>query len=152
MADAVDQRERWRAEGLSVGMTNGCFDLLHTGHLSLIRQARAQCDRLIVAMNSDAAVRTLKGANRPVHDEITRATVLGALRYVDAVVIFDDASVLGTIETLRPDVLVKGADYTIDKVVGASFVQSYGGRVHLASLVDGQSTTNTVKKNRRKIT
>jgi D-beta-D-heptose 7-phosphate kinase/D-beta-D-heptose 1-phosphate adenosyltransferase len=142
----VDERERWRAENLKVGMTNGCFDLLHKGHLSLIKQAKAECDRLIIALNSDASVSRIKGPSRPVHDEKTRASILSALRYVDAVVIFDDDSVLSTIQALKPDVLVKGADYTIDKVVGSDFVMAYGGRVHLASLSQGQSTTNTIKK------
>lgn len=146
LADAVDQRRRWQAEGLRVGMTNGCFDLLHSGHLSLIREAKAQCDRLIVAVNTDAAVRALKGPNRPVHDEDTRTTILSALRDVDAVVLFDDPSVFSTIKALMPDVLVKGGDYTVDQVVGADIVMAAGGRVHLAGLVEGKSTTNTVKK------
>lgn len=143
---ALELAEKWRAKGLKVGFTNGCFDLLHPGHVSLLRQARAQCDRLVVGLNSDASVRRLKGASRPVHDEIARATVLSALDMVDAVVVFDEDTPIDLIRALRPDVLVKGADYTLDRVVGADVVMSYGGRVYLAALEDGFSTTATVRK------
>ncbi|HYE00194.1 MAG TPA: D-glycero-beta-D-manno-heptose-7-phosphate kinase [Alphaproteobacteria bacterium] len=138
--------EQWRRQGLSVGFTNGCFDLVHPGHVSLLRQARAGCDRLVVGLNSDASVRRLKGETRPIQGETSRATVLAALAPVDLVVIFDEDTPLELIRLLRPDVLVKGADYTIDKVVGADVVQSYGGRVLLADLVAGQSTTGMVSR------
>ena len=136
----------WRDQGLSVGFTNGCFDLLHPGHISLLSQARAACDKLVVGLNSDSSVRGLKGETRPVQSEAARAAVLGALSAVDLIVLFSDETPLGLIETLRPDVLVKGADYTIDTVVGADIVHGYGGRVVLAELVDGQSTTNTIER------
>ncbi|MGE0734404.1 MAG: D-glycero-beta-D-manno-heptose-7-phosphate kinase [Alphaproteobacteria bacterium] len=136
----------WRGHGQKIGFTNGVFDLLHPGHIAQLQQARRECDRLIVGLNSDASVKRLKGEGRPVQTEAARATVLGSLSAVDAVVIFGDDTPIKLIEAIRPDVLVKGGDYTIDKVVGAAFVQSYGGRVVLAEIVPGFSTTATIKK------
>jgi D-beta-D-heptose 7-phosphate kinase/D-beta-D-heptose 1-phosphate adenosyltransferase len=136
----------WRAGGLSVGFTNGCFDLLHPGHVSLLSQARAQCDRLVVGLNTDGSVRKLKGEGRPVNGETARAVVLAALETVDAVVLFAEDTPFKLIEALRPNLLVKGADYTIDRVVGADVVTSYGGRVLLIDLVPGQSTTGTITR------
>lgn len=143
---AIELVERWRRQGLNVGFTNGCFDLVHPGHISLLQQSRKACDRLVVGLNSDASVGRLKGPERPVQNEKARATVLATLNPVDLVVIFNEDTPLELIKALRPNVLVKGADYTIDKVVGATEVQSWGGRVVLANLVDGQSTTNTIQK------
>lgn len=148
LAQAIDQVERWRRQGLRVGFTNGCFDLLHPGHISLISQARAACDRLVLGLNSDESVRRLKGPSRPVQTEASRATVLSALNDVDLVITFDQDTPLTLIQALRPDVLVKGADYTIDQVVGAREVQGWGGRLVLASLTDGQSTTSTIARMR----
>ncbi len=142
--DAACAVETWRSLGLRVGFTNGCFDLIHPGHVSLLAQARAACDRLIVGVNSDASVRRLKGPTRPVQDETSRATVLAALSPVDMVVVFDEDTPMDLIQALKPDVLVKGADYTVATVVGAEFVQSYGGRVVLAELSAGHSTTATI--------
>ena len=143
---ATDEAERWRSMGLSVGFTNGCFDLLHPGHVSLLTQARATCDRLIIGLNSDASVRKLKGEGRPVNSEMARAVVLAALETVAAVVMFDEDTPLTLIEAIKPDVLVKGADYTIDAVVGAECVMARGGRVVLADLVAGQSTTGMIQR------
>ncbi|OAN46584.1 bifunctional heptose 7-phosphate kinase/heptose 1-phosphate adenyltransferase [Paramagnetospirillum marisnigri] len=143
---AAELVDRWKRKGQKVGFTNGCFDLLHPGHVSILTQARAACDRLVVGLNSDASVQRLKGPTRPVQPETARATVLSSLAMVDLVVIFGEDTPLSLIETLRPDVLVKGADYTIDTVVGAEQVQSWGGKVVLAELVDGQSTTNTIRR------
>ncbi|MGI4942354.1 MAG: D-glycero-beta-D-manno-heptose-7-phosphate kinase [Janthinobacterium lividum] len=140
---------RWKAQGLQVGFTNGCFDILHPGHVSLLAQARAGCDRLVVALNTDASVQRLKGPSRPVNPLDGRARVVAALRYVDAVAAFDDATPLELIRALLPDVLVKGADYTLDQVVGADVVQAAGGRVLLASLVPGESTTGIVARMRQ---
>ena len=145
-SQASDMAERWRKQGFKVGFTNGCFDLLHPGHISSLRQARAACDKLVVGLNSDASVKRLKGPSRPVQDENARATVLASLADVDAVVIFGEETPYDLIKTVRPDILVKGADYTIDKVVGADLVQSWGGKVVLAKLVDGQSTTSTIAR------
>lgn len=136
--------EIWRQRGLRVGFANGCFDIIHAGHVSLL--ATAECDRLIVGLNSDESVRRLKGPTRPVQSEKSRAQVLGSLDTVDAVVIFNENTPLELIKAIRPDVLIKGADYREDQVVGGDFVKSYGGRVHLAPLVEGQSTTSVVKR------
>jgi D-beta-D-heptose 7-phosphate kinase/D-beta-D-heptose 1-phosphate adenosyltransferase len=142
--DAAALRRAWAQEKLSVGFANGCFDLIHPGHVSLIGQAAAVCDRLIMALNSDASVKRLKGPSRPIQDETARAAVMGAIKGVAAVVIFDEDTPLQAIEALQPDVLIKGADYTIDKVVGADIVQKRGGRVVLAQLSPGQSTSRLV--------
>jgi len=138
--------ERWRRHGLRVGFTNGCFDLLHPGHVSLIAQARAACDRLVVGLNADVSVRRLKGPTRPVQGEMARATVLASLADVDRVVLFHEDTPLSLITALKPDVLVKGADYTVETVVGAEVVLSHGGRVVLADLIPGQSTTATLAR------
>jgi len=138
----------WRRAGQRVGFTNGCFDLLHPGHVSLLAQARGACDRLIVGLNSDASVSRLKGPERPVQNELARATVLASLASVDLVVLFSEDTPLELIRAIRPDVLVKGADYTIETVVGADVVHSYGGRVLLAGLIPEQSTTRLVQRMR----
>ena len=143
---AIAQVERWRRKGLRIGFTNGCFDLLHPGHVSLLAQARAACDRLVVGLNSDASIRRLKGANRPVQTEASRATVLASLASVDLVAIFEEDTPEKMIKALHPDVLVKGADYTIDKVVGADLVTGWGGKVVLADLSPGHSTTATIAR------
>ncbi|MSO75747.1 MAG: D-glycero-beta-D-manno-heptose-7-phosphate kinase [Alphaproteobacteria bacterium] len=145
-AIALERVRAWRARGLKIGFTNGCFDLLHPGHVSLLSQTRAACDRQIVAINGDASVRALKGPTRPVQSEAARAAVLASLSSVDLVVIFSEETPLSLIEALRPDVLVKGADYSIDRVVGAEFVQSHGGRVLLAELLPGHSTSATLAR------
>ncbi len=143
---ALEQVERWRSHGFRIGFTNGCFDLLHPGHVALLAQARAACDRLVVGLNSDASVARLKGANRPVQPETARAAVLASLASVDLVVSFAEDTPLTVIEAIRPDVLVKGADYRIEEVVGADLVQSYGGAIVLADLIAGHSTTATIRK------
>ncbi|HEX2117084.1 MAG TPA: D-glycero-beta-D-manno-heptose-7-phosphate kinase [Alphaproteobacteria bacterium] len=146
LEQAVDAVARWRRQGLQIGFTNGCFDLLHPGHVSLMAQAKASCDRLVVGLNSDASVRRLKGPDRPVQAEAARAAVLSSLSTVDLVVVFGEDTPLELIKALRPDVLVKGADYRIDQVVGADLVHRWGGRVLLAELSPGHSTTATIRK------
>ena len=146
LANLLGRIEDWREQGFRVGFTNGCFDLLHPGHVSLINQAKAGCDRLIVGLNSDASVARLKGEDRPLQSEAARAVVLASLGAVDAVVIFSEDTPLEVIGQIRPDVLVKGADYTVETVVGADVVQSYGGEVLLARLEDGFSTTRLVER------
>jgi D-beta-D-heptose 7-phosphate kinase / D-beta-D-heptose 1-phosphate adenosyltransferase len=143
---ALEEIERWRRRGLRVGFTNGCFDLLHPGHVALLRQARAACDRLVVGLNSDASVGRLKGPTRPVQSEASRAAVLSSLSSVDLVVIFGEDTPRELIAAIRPDILVKGADYRVEEVVGGDIVQSYGGRIILAELTPGHSTTATIKK------
>lgn len=143
---AQDITAAWRRRGLRVGFTNGCFDLLHPGHVALLAQARSLCDRLVVGLNSDASVTRLKGPTRPIQSDVARATVLGSMSNVDLVVLFEEDTPRELIEMLRPDVLIKGGDYTVETIVGADFVQSYGGRVEIIDLVPGFSTTKTVEK------
>ena len=134
----------WRNKRLKIGFTNGCFDLLHPGHVSLLRQAREACDRLIVGLNSDSSVRRLKGEGRPVQNETARASVMASLATVDLVVVFGEDTPMGLIDALRPDVLVKGADYSRADVVGGDLVEGYGGRVVLADVFGPYSTTATI--------
>jgi len=144
--EASEIAERWRKQGLKTGFTNGVFDLLHPGHVSLIRQAKAACDKLIVGLNSDASVKRLKGDSRPVQNEGARAAVLASLADVDQIVIFTEDTPINLIKAIRPAVLVKGADYSKDQVVGGDLVNEWGGQVVLAKLVEGQSTTATIAK------
>jgi D-beta-D-heptose 7-phosphate kinase/D-beta-D-heptose 1-phosphate adenosyltransferase len=137
-------RRYWQMEHLTVGLANGCFDILHPGHVSLIRQAAEACDRLVMALNSDASVRRLKGPGRPMQTEHARAEVIGAIKGVSAVVLFDQQTPRELIEALRPDLLVKGSDYTEAQVVGAEFVRGYGGKILLARLTEGQSTSRLI--------
>lgn len=146
LTGAGERAQRWRRNGETVAFTNGCFDLVHPGHVSLLRQARAAADRLIVGLNTDASVRRLKGKDRPVQGESARAAVVASLADVDLVVPFGEDTPMRLIESLRPDVLVKGADYTVETVVGADFVQSYGGRIVLAELTPGESSSRIVER------
>jgi D-beta-D-heptose 7-phosphate kinase/D-beta-D-heptose 1-phosphate adenosyltransferase len=146
LAEALEQIRRWRFKGLRIGFTNGCFDLLHPGHADLLAFARAGCDRLVVGLNEDFSVRRLKGPARPVQPLASRAAVLGALTAVDLVVPFAEDTPLALIEAIRPDLLVKGADYREDQVVGAELVRSYGGEVRLAPLSPGHSTSATIAR------
>jgi D-beta-D-heptose 7-phosphate kinase/D-beta-D-heptose 1-phosphate adenosyltransferase len=136
----------WRAGGLSVVFTNGCFDLLHIGHVTLLDDARREGGRLVVGINSDASVSSLKGPSRPVVPEQARARVLAALTAVDAVVVFDEPTPLELIVALRPDVIVKGGDYLADEIVGAREVYSWGGRVKIVPFVQGFSTTQLIAR------
>lgn len=136
----------WRLAGNSIVFTNGCFDLLHIGHITLLESARREGDRLVVGINSDRSVRELKGEARPIVGEIDRAKILASLSAVDAVIIFDEPTPLSVIEALRPDVIVKGGDYNVDTVVGAKEVRGWGGRVKIVPTVHGFSTTNLIAK------
>lgn len=144
-ADAAETARRWKSERLKVGFTNGCFDLLHQGHLFSLEQAARRCDRLIVGVNGDASVKRLKGPGRPVQDAATRAAVLAALRFVDLVVVFDEDTPEALIGDLLPDVLFKGADYEGRAIAGAAAVEAAGGRVELLPLLPGHSTSATIK-------
>jgi D-beta-D-heptose 7-phosphate kinase / D-beta-D-heptose 1-phosphate adenosyltransferase len=148
LEQALVQAAALRREGKKVVFTNGCFDILHSGHVTLLEKAAAEGDFLIVGLNDDESVRRLKGAGRPVNSEGDRARVLGALGCVGAIVMFEEDTPIGLIEALRPEVLVKGADYRKDQVVGGTLVESYGGRIALIDLVEGKSTTGTIAKMR----
>ena len=148
-AEAVGARARLRAEGRRLVFTNGVFDLLHVGHVRYLRAARALGDALLVAINSDRAVRELKGANRPVMNERERAEVLAALEAVDLVVVFPQDTPLELIRRVRPNVLVKGGDYRPAQVVGRELVEAQGGEVVLVDLVPGFSTTRIVERSRK---
>jgi D-beta-D-heptose 7-phosphate kinase / D-beta-D-heptose 1-phosphate adenosyltransferase len=138
----------WREDGLRIGFTNGCFDILHPGHVKVLTAARGACDRLIVGLNSDASVRRLKGEGRPVQDERARAEVLAALEAVDLVVVFEEDTPTRLITQIRPSVLVKGGDYTREQVVGHEIVEAHGGRVMLVDVLPGFSTTSLVNRAR----
>ena len=142
---ALLERHGRPREGTLV-FTNGCFDLLHPGHVSLLAYARSHCDRLVVGVNDDASVSRLKGPSRPVTPLASRALMLAALKPVDLVCAFAEDTPFDLISAVLPDVLVKGADYTVATVVGADVVQKHGGKVLLAPLVDGQSTTNIIAR------
>lgn len=146
LPDLVRELERRRSVGARVAFTNGCFDVLHAGHVQYLHEARAQADLLVVGLNSDGSVRALKGPSRPVNSCEARSCVLSALEAVDYLVVFEEPTPLNVIHAVRPDVLVKGADYRREDVVGGAFVESYGGRVHLAALREGFSTTRLVQR------
>jgi D-beta-D-heptose 7-phosphate kinase/D-beta-D-heptose 1-phosphate adenosyltransferase len=138
----------WRQQGLRIGFTNGCFDILHPGHVKVLTAARGACDRLIVGLNSDASAKRLKGEGRPVQDERARAEVLAALEAVDLVVIFEQDTPIRLIAQIKPNVLVKGGDYTRDQVVGHEIVEANGGEVLLVDVLPGFSTTSLVNRAR----
>jgi D-beta-D-heptose 7-phosphate kinase / D-beta-D-heptose 1-phosphate adenosyltransferase len=136
----------WKLAGERITFTNGCFDLLHIGHITLLESARREGDRLVVGINSDRSVRELKGETRPIVGERERAHILASLSAVDAVVIFDEPTPLKVIQALRPDVIVKGGDYNAETVVGAKELRAWGGRVKIVPTVEGFSTTNLIAK------
>ena len=135
-----------KAAGKKVVFTNGCFDILHPGHIDLLRRARALGDTLVVAINSDDSVRRIKGPNRPVFNQDERAELLAALEMVDLVTVFDEDTPLQAILKVRPDILVKGADWGLDGIAGRVEVESWGGRVEALPLVEGQSTTGVIDR------
>ena len=140
----------WRMKGDRMVFTNGCFDILHRGHVEYLQEAAALGDRLVVAVNSDASVRRQgKGPDRPLNDEASRAKVLAALRLVDAVILFEEDTPLALIKAIVPDVLVKGGDWPVERIVGADVVMAAGGEVRSLKLVDGFSTTALVDRIRR---
>ena len=144
--ELLRERARLRAAGASLVFTNGCFDILHVGHVRYLTAARALGDALVVAINSDRAVRELKGAGRPVMNEAERAEMLAALRAVDYVTVFDELSPRALIASLLPDVLVKGGDYALDEIHGREEVEAAGGRVVSLPFVEGASTTGIIER------
>ncbi|MFP4686745.1 MAG: D-glycero-beta-D-manno-heptose 1-phosphate adenylyltransferase [bacterium] len=146
LEEAIEKRQRRKKEGISVVFTNGCFDILHSGHLKLLSEARNQGDYLVVGLNSDSSLRRLKGEGRPVLPENERAQLLDAICWVDDVIIFEEDTPLNLIKELVPDVLVKGADYEKEDIVGAEFVEENGGRVYRVKLKKGKATTDIISK------
>jgi D-beta-D-heptose 7-phosphate kinase/D-beta-D-heptose 1-phosphate adenosyltransferase len=149
LRELLRERAQWKAQGRTVVLTNGCFDLLHPGHVALLERARAEGDLLVVAINSDASVRELKGPQRPLLPERERAEALLALEAVDRVVVYDEPTPRQLIEALVPDVLVKGADWAEDAIVGREVVQQAGGRVVRVELLPGRSTSALVERIKR---
>jgi len=146
LGDALERVQIWRDGEQTIGFTNGCFDLLHLGHLHALEEAKKRCDKLIVGVNSDASVRSLKGAQRPIQDQQTRARVLACLEFCDLVVVFDEDTPQHLIERLMPDILFKGEDYRGKAIAGASAVEENGGRVELIPLLPGNSTSQTIER------
>ena len=144
--DAQKTIAQWKAQGEKVVFTNGCFDILHLGHLEYMEQAQALGNRLVVGLNSDASVKRLKGNDRPINAQDIRARMLAALAFVDAVVVFEEDTPLALIEHLLPSILVKGSDYKIENIVGAETVIKHGGEVKTLTFVDGFSTTSIIEK------
>lgn len=144
--NAVHKAEAWKNAGMEVVFTNGCFDILHAGHIQVLEQAKSKGDKLIVALNTDQSVQQLKGKNRPIQNEQTRTQVMAALQCVDMVVLFDEETPLQLIEAIQPDVLVKGGDYIVEEIVGYATVIEHGGKVEIIPFLNDYSTTNVIKK------
>jgi len=145
-ADFLPEIQQWKSEGKKVVFTNGCFDIVHLGHLDYLEKARALGHKLVVGLNTDASITRLKGETRPIIPEVARARMLAALEFVDAVVLFADDTPLALIQTLLPSILTKGNDYSVENIVGAKEVIDNGGSVETIELVDGYSTSNIIQK------
>jgi len=144
--EASALRNKWSKEGQKVVFTNGCFDILHLGHIDYLEKARNIGDKLIVGLNTDESVRRLKGEQRPIVDQISRSRIIASLQFVDMVVLFDEDTPFELIENLKPDILVKGNDYSKSNIVGADIVMENGGNVETIDLVEGYSTTQVINK------
>lgn len=144
--EVIPQVIRWRLNSKSIAFTNGVFDILHAGHIKVLAKAASFADMLIVGVNSDSSVKRLKGENRPINPEQSRALILASLIMVDAVVIFDEDTPLELIKKIRPDVLIKGGDYTVETMIGAEVVMENGGRIEIISIEEGFSTTAIIEK------
>jgi len=149
LPEAIDKLEEIKKQKKTIVFSNGCFDILHAGHVDYLEKAKEKGDFLVIGLNTDASVKRLKGEERPINHEISRARVLAALGFVDMVVLFDEDTPLGLIRTLKPDILVKGKDYDISNIVGADIVLGYGGKVETIDLVEGLSTTSVIEKVRK---
>ena len=145
----IDQVIKWRELGKKIGFTNGCFDLIHPGHIALLETSKTHCDILIVGLNSDRSVAKLKGSARPIQDELSRKTILTALKAVSLVMIFDEETPERLIKKVKPDIIVKGGDYNIEGIIGADFVRSYGGEVLTIPYLEGNSSSNIIDKVKR---
>ncbi len=144
--EAITKVSDWQRADQKVVFTNGCFDIVHLGHIDYLEKARALGDRLVLGLNTDASVSRLKGPARPVVNEYARARLIAALAFVDTVILFDDPTPLALIEALKPDILVKGDDYSVQTIVGADFVINNGGSVETIKLVEGYSTTAMIER------
>ena len=143
---AKNQVKQWQSEGKKIVFTNGCFDIVHLGHIDYLEKAQHLGDKLVLGLNTDASVRRLKGESRPIVNEYARARMMSAMSFIDAVILFDEETPKELIETLCPNILVKGDDYSIENIVGADFVIAQGGEVKTVSLVNGYSTSSIIKK------
>ena len=143
---AIELSQEWKAAGEKVVVTNGCFDLLHAGHITYLSEAAALGTKLIIGLNADKSVQVLKGPSRPINDEKTRSLLLAAMQFIDAVVIFEEQTPQNLIRQILPDVLVKGGDYTLDNIVGAKEVLENGGEVQILSFLPGYSSTSIIDK------
>jgi len=146
LSQGIKQVNDWKRHNINVVFSNGCFDILHAGHVEYLEKARQKGDKLIVGLNSDKSVSLLKGPSRPVVDEISRSRILASLEFVDLVIIFDELTPINLIKAIDPDILVKGKDYKISNIVGADFVLQNGGKVETIELTKGFSTTNVIGK------
>ena len=147
----LDQIASWRSQGQKIVFTNGCFDLLHLGHVDYLEKARQFGDKLVLGLNTDASISRIKGPSRPLQDEMARARIMASLLFIDAVVLFNEDTPLELIRAIQPDILVKGDDYAIEDIVGHDIVLTRGGEVKTVSLVKGYSTTNIVNKIENKV-
>lgn len=143
--------KKWKEDGKRIAFTNGCFDLLHRGHIEYLALAAAKADKLVIGLNSDASVSRLKGDERPVTDEMSRALTLASFGFVDAVFIFNEDTPLNLIIMVKPDFLIKGNDYSVEEIAGSDFVLSYGGMVETVDLVPGYSTSSLISKIKRNV-
>ena len=146
LSQAIEQVQTWQQSGQKIVFTNGCFDIVHLGHIDYLEKARQLGDKLVLGLNSDASVSRIKGPLRPVVNEYSRARLMAALSFVDTVILFDEPTPLQLIEAIKPDILVKGDDYSIETIVGADFVLANGGDVKTIALVEGYSTTKLIEK------
>ena len=142
----INKINEWKKNGYKVVFTNGCFDILHLGHLDYLEKSRNLGDRLVIGLNTDSSVRQLKGPNRPINEELSRARMLAALAFVDLVIAFDEETPLELIKNVKPDILIKGKDYSIENIVGAEFVLGNGGEVKTIEILEGYSTTEIINK------
>ena len=148
--DAVDIVNTWKFENKTIGFTNGCFDLLHIGHVEVLRKTKEKCDKLVLGLNSDSSIKKLKGDGRPIIDQYSRSILLSEFQSVDLIVMFDEETPLNLIEQLKPDILIKGSNYKIDEIVGSDLVIGYGGKVVTVELIEGQSTSSIIENIKEK--
>ena len=145
-ADLIDKVNHWKSQQQSIVFTNGCFDILHAGHVDYLEKAKNFGHKLIIGLNTDASIKKNKGEHRPINNEFSRAKVLSALQFVDLLIFFEEATPYNLIKSIMPDVLVKGSDYQLHTIVGADIVLNAGGQVKTVALLEGYSTTNIINK------